>query len=84
MDPKHAYIALAVLGTVLPIWQFIAVRCRHGSDTARCESHFSPAVGITRMAGDCAGLHSDPTELAGPCGAEDLNGFSDILVVTSS
>lgn len=30
MKPKHAYIALAVLGTLLPIWQFMPFARDHG------------------------------------------------------
>ena len=30
MKPKHAYLVLAVIGTVLPIWQFIPFLRDHG------------------------------------------------------
>jgi hypothetical protein len=30
MKPKHAYLGLAVLGTVLPLWQFIPFLGAHG------------------------------------------------------
>jgi hypothetical protein len=35
MKPKHAYAGLAVLGTILPLWQFIPFLRDHG-----------PAVGV--------------------------------------
>ncbi len=30
MRPKHAYLGLAVLGTILPLWQFIPFLREHG------------------------------------------------------
>lgn len=32
MQPKHAYLALGVLGTLLPLWQFIPFLREHGVD----------------------------------------------------
>jgi multisubunit Na+/H+ antiporter MnhB subunit len=30
MKPKHAYVGLAVVGTVLPLWQFVPFLREHG------------------------------------------------------
>jgi len=32
MKPKHAYMGLGVLGTLLPLWQFIPFLREHGVD----------------------------------------------------